>query len=89
MSKETLYALNVSVSEMREILAAERSHVSQLRSEPDPHSLDQAERIIQKTALLLDFAKQKSAICKAKESAARIRKEYEIFTFGSEQSPES
>jgi hypothetical protein len=87
LPNDKLFAMHVSVDEMREICAAEREHIAQIRA--NHAAADLAENVLNKTALLLEFAKQRQSISAAKAKAAQLRKDYEIFTFGAPMETDS
>ena len=82
MQKDTLYALHLTFSELRELIDAERQHSQRLISEESDTTI--ADRVQKKATLLLEFSRQKYAVSRAKEHAAKLRKDYELFTFGSD-----
>lgn len=79
MTKDTLYALHLTFSELREIFDAE---TERLKAAQGDKTL--ADRVQKKAALLMAFSRQKFAVSRAKEHAAKLRKDYETFTFGTE-----
>lgn len=78
-----LYALHLSFPELREIMEAERQHSERLRAQGADTTV--ADRVQKKAALLLEFTKQRFAVSRAKETAARFRKAYEDYTFSEGQ----
>lgn len=81
-SNDNLYALHLSFPELKELIEAERQHSEKLRSDGSDPTL--AERIMKKATLLSAFTRQRYAVKRAKEHAAMLRKDYELYTFGSD-----
>ena len=79
---DNLYALHLSFSELKELIDAEKLHTERLRSDGSDTNL--AERVQKKATLLLAFTRQKYAVNQAKAHAAQLRKDYELYTFGSD-----
>lgn len=82
MTNDTLHALHLTFSELRELIDAENLHSERLKATQGDATL--ADRVQKKAALLLDFSRQKFAVSRAKAHAAKLRKDYETFTFGTE-----
>lgn len=82
MTKDTLYALHLTFSELRELVDAESLHSERIKAAQGDTTL--ADRVQKKAALLIAFSRQKFAVSRAKEHAAKLRKDYETFTFGTE-----
>ena len=80
---DNLYALHLSFAELKELIEAEKQHSERLKSEGSDSTL--ADRIQKKATLLSAFSRQRYAVKRAKEHAAQLRKDYEVFTFGSDQ----
>ena len=75
-----MYALHLTFSELRELVDAESQHSQRLKAANSDAAL--ADRVQKKAALLMEFSRQKYVVNRAKEHAAKIRNEYETFTFG-------
>ena len=86
MTKDTLYALHLTFSELRELVDAEKLHSEKLKSSGADSSI--ADRVQKKGFLLMEFSRQKYAVIRAKEQVSKIRQEYEIYTFGADQKGE-
>ena len=78
-----LYALHLSFSELKELIEAEKQHSDMLKSRESDTTI--ADRVQKKATLLLAFTRQRYALCRAKESAAKLRMEYEDYTFSDDQ----